>query len=130
MKKNKLLLAFVSIIILGGIMGLIKSFIPGMEYFDYRFIITGTSTYGLNEKPIYATIYSVIMALLEISCIMLFFNYHKTIIKYIMIVIIINVIGCIVAIILGDYLAILSLFLRIILLGYTVQVYKGLNLNN
>lgn len=124
MKKNKLLLVLVSIIILGGIMGLIKSLIPGMEHFDYRYIITGTSTYATNGKPIYAIIYSMTMALLEISCITIFFCYNKTTIKYFILIIVINMIGCMVAIILGDYLAILSLFLRILFLGYTIHVYK------
>lgn len=124
MKKNKLLLFLVSIIILGGIMGLIKSLIPGMEHFDYRYIITGTSTYATNGKPIYAIIYSVIMALLEIFCITLFFHYNKTTMKYLIVIIVINMVGCMVAIILGDYLAVLSLFLRILFLSYTIHIYN------
>lgn len=123
-KKNKLLLVLVIIIILGGIMGLIKSLFPGMEHFDYRYIITGTSTYASNEKPIYAISYSMIMALLEISCIAIFFRYNKTTMKYLIIIIVINMIGCMVAIILGDYLAVLSLLLRILFLSYTIQVYN------
>lgn len=124
MKKNKLLLVLVSILIFGGIMGLIKSLIPGAEHFDYRYILTGTSTYATNEKPIYATIYSMIMALLEISCIVIFICYNKTIMKYLMIIIIINMIGCIIAIVSGDFPAVFSLLLRILFLYYTIQVYN------
>lgn len=128
MKKDKILLVLVSILIIGGVMGVMKVFIPGMEYFDYRYIITRTSTYEQIEKPLYAVFYSVVMAILELSCIVLFFFYNKTTIKYVFIILLINSIGCIVAIVIGDGFAVVSLLLRFIFLWYIYKMYSRFNI--
>ena len=124
MKKNKVVILIVSVLIVGGILGLLKSLIPGLEHLDYRYLFTKTSTYATNEKPMYAVIYSIVMALLELSCMCVLFSYSKKTIRLVLFLLYVNAIGCFIAICLGDLLAIVSLLIRILAIGYIRRVYQ------
>ena len=117
-------LIIICIMILGGIMGLIKAFVPGLEHFDYRYILTNTSTFEITQKPVYAIVYSVIMAILELTCVIAIIRFNKNTITYVIGVLLINALGCLVALLLGDLLAIISLVFRVVLIVYFIKVLR------
>lgn len=123
MKRNRIVIIIICVLFLGGILGLIKSLIPGLEHFDYRYLLTKTSTYETGEKPVYAVIYSIIMAILELSCICVLVSYKKKTFKIVLLVLCINALGCFIAVCMGDLLAIISLLIRVVAIGYIRQVY-------
>ena len=125
--KNKyktIALIFVYILIVGGIMGLIKTLVPGLEHFDYRYIFTKTSTFEMAQKPEYAIVYSVIMAILEITCVIAIIKFNKKTVLFVIGVLSINVLGCLVALLLGDLLALISLISRVVVIVYFIKVLR------
>ena len=130
MDKNKIIAKIiVAVLFIGGVMGLLKAFIPGLEHFDYRYLLTGTSTFSSEKLPFYAVIYGVVMALLEISCGVLFFIYTKKVIIFVTTVLVINALGCAVAIAMGDLFAVASLIIRIVLLAFFIILLKRMDHN-
>jgi len=115
---------FICIMIAGGIMGLLKTFVPGLEHFDYRYIFTKTSTFETAQKPVYAIVYSAIMAMLELVCIIAIIKLNKKTIHFVIGVLSINALGCLVALLLGDLLAIISLVFRVVLIVYFIKVLR------
>ena len=55
-----------TIILFGGIMGVIKGVFPGAYWLSFRYIFFETSTYTVDEMPLYAQVYGITMGLMEI----------------------------------------------------------------
>lgn len=105
MKQEKVIFYCFAIIWgIGGILGLIKGLIPNMELLNFRYLIFQSTTF--EELPLYANIYGVIMALLEIIAAVFLFLQKKKMLLFVTIVIIINMLGCILAILAGDLFAV------------------------
>ena len=129
MMKNKyktIALIFSYILIIGGMMGLIKTFVPGLEHFDYRYIFTKTSTFETAAKPVYAIIFSVVMAILELTCVIVIIRFNRKTILFVIGVLSINAVGCIVALFLGDLLAIISFIFRVAVIVYFIKLLRML----
>lgn len=114
MKKNKILFNILIYIMLsGGIMGTIKVLIPNMEWLSYRHLLGMAGTFNNYDIPDYAVIYGVIIAILEIISSILLLAKRKVGIKFSIVTLSINALGCFIAILIGDVLAIGSLLIRL-----------------
>ena len=114
-KLRKKLIYIVGIIFLiGGIMGLIKALFPEMGWLSIRYILGNGGTYSINEYPLYARVYGGIMAVIEIGMAIIILLWKKKLFFLCIIGILINIVACIVAVLIGDYMAMLSLVIRLI----------------
>lgn len=113
MKKNKILFYIVIFaMLIGGIMGIIKGVVPHMEWFGFRYLLGMGGTFNKDHIPIYAVVYGVFMAILEIISSILLLAKKRIGIKFSIITLSINAFGCIIAILIGDILAIGSMLIR------------------
>ncbi len=94
-------------------MGLVKGFIPHMEWFNYRALLGLGSTFG-STLPLYARIYGIGMAALEILSSILLQLRARPGYQLALITLIVNSAGCAIAVILGDWIALFILLLRLI----------------
>lgn len=125
MNIMKILLYFIAIILtLGGIMGVIKAFVPDLEWLNIRYIINGNSTYTLGETPLYARIYGTVLAIMELLAAITIFRWRKRMFPIAILTFIISMVGCMIAIIIGDFLALFSFCLRIVPIYLLVKEYK------
>lgn len=126
MKKRKaILFIFASFILIGGIMGVIKGFVPHMEWLSFRYLLNEDLTFELGRTPIYARVYGVIMGLLEIISAGFIFAQRQRLLLFVAIMLVINILGCIVAICLGDMFAMISLIIRIVPLYFVLKEYRS-----
>jgi hypothetical protein len=113
MKKNKILFyILIYTMLVGGIMGIIKGLVPHMTWFGFRNLLGMGGTFEDNTTPTYAIVYGVFMAVLEIISAILVLTKKRIGIRFAIITLSINALGCIIAIMLGDILAIGSLLIR------------------
>lgn len=94
-------------------MGLVKGFVPNMEWFNYRALLGLGNTFA-GTLPLYARVYGIGMAALEILSSVLLLLKAKPAYRLALITLIINSVGCAAAIVLGDWFALVSLFVRLI----------------
>lgn len=126
MKKIKILFyIIIYAMLIGGIMGIIKVLIPHMEWFNFRYLLGMGSTYKAGEIPIYAAFYGFFMAILEIISAMQLMTKKKIWIKFAIITLSINALGCTIAIFFGDIMAIGSLIIRFLAI-YILIKFKNL----
>jgi hypothetical protein len=78
-------------------------------------------TYNGNGIPDYAVVYWLIMAVLEIISSALLLTKRKSGIKFSIVTLSINSFGCIIAILVGDILAIGSLLIRLLAIYIVVK---------
>lgn len=124
MKENKILFYILIIIMLvGGIMGIIKGLMPGMDWLSFRHLSGMGGTFNGDNTPAYAVLYGIIMALLEIISSMLLLAKKSAGIKFGIITLSINAAGCMTAILLGDITAVISLIIRF--LGIYILIRAG-----
>lgn len=110
MKKKKIIFyALIYITLVGGIMGIIKGLVPHMTWFGFRHLLGMGGTFKDDSFPIYSVIYGIFMAVLEIISSILLLTKKRIGIKFAVTTFSINALGCIVAILLGDILATISL---------------------
>lgn len=121
MKKTIIQYIFAIILLVGGIMGVFKGLLPNAYWLSFRHLLTGTATYEVNKMPMYVQIYGFIMGCLEIIAAAFIFSMKQALKKYVIMIMLVNAIGCIVAILYGDMFAILSLLSRIILILFLVS---------
>lgn len=113
MKQIKILFyILIYAMLIGGIMGIIKGLVPHMEWFNFRYLLGMGSTFADGDIPIYAVVYGILMATLEIISSILLLAKKRNGIKFAIITLSINALGCIIAILLGDIMAIGSLLIR------------------
>lgn len=125
MKKRRiLLLIFASIILVGGVMGVAKGLTQNMEWLSFRYLLGGGLTSDIGQIPTYARVYGIIMGLLEIISASFIFIQKKRLLFFVLITLVINMLGCIVAIIMGDMFAIVSLVVRTVPLYLVVKEYR------
>ena len=113
------------IFIIGGIMGLMKAIIPDMDWLSFRYLLHGDGTYAVGKIPLYARIYGCIMAIMEIGMAVIILLWKKNLFAICIVVIGINILGCLVAVLLGDIFSIVSLLLRVIPLYFIIEEYWG-----
>jgi hypothetical protein len=99
--------------LIGGIMGIVKGLVPNITWFSFRHLLGMGGTFKEDIIPSYAVIYGVFMAVLEIAASILLLTKKRIAIKFSIITMSINALGCVIAILLGDILAIGSLLTRI-----------------
>ncbi|PRR82523.1 hypothetical protein [Clostridium vincentii] len=125
MKRNKILLyVLIFTMLIGGIMGIVKGLIPNMTWFSFRHLLRVGGTFKSDVIPTYAVAYGIFMAVLEIISSVLLLTKKGIGIKFAIITLSINALGCIVAILLGDILAIGSLLIRFFAI-YILIKYKS-----
>ncbi len=118
---RKVLLYIVAIIfLLGGIMGLVKTFVPQMDWLSFRSMITHES----GEYPLYVRIYGGIMAVMEIGLAAIILLWKEKLFSICIVIIGINMLGCLIAVLSGDFFGIISLLLRILPLYLLIAEYK------
>ena len=121
--KKILFYILIFILLIGGLMGVVKGFVPDMTWFGFRYLL-GFGTAFHEVTPQYAVIYGISMAILEIISSILLLANRRAGILFATITLSINACGCLVAILLGDLLAIGSLLTRFIGI-YILYVNKG-----
>ena len=110
---RKILLYICAVVFLiGGVMGIIKSLLPNMEWLSFRALLSNTPV--AVDIPPFIRIYSIVMGVLEIFAAIVIFSQKKRLFFWLKIMLVLNMAGCIVAIVMGDFLAIASLILRFI----------------
>lgn len=124
MKKGIIEYVLATILLVGGVMGVIKGLLPDEYWLSFRHLLTGTATYEANQMPLYAQIYGFIMGWMEIMAAVFIFSKKQTLKKYVIMILFINAIGCIVAILSGDMFAIISLLLRISFIWFIVTTQE------
>lgn len=62
---------------LGGIMGIAKGLFPQLEWLNLRYLLHGDGTFAIGEMPIYARLYGIAMAALEIIFAVIIFLWKK-----------------------------------------------------
>lgn len=114
MKKIKILFyILIYSMLIGGIMGIIKGLVPHMEWLNFRYLLGMGSTFKASNAPAYAVIYGIFMAMLETISSILLIAKKRIGIKFSIITLSINSLGCIIAIFIGDIMAFGSLLIRI-----------------
>jgi len=122
--RKIILYCFAGIFLVGGILGIVKGLFPDMYWLNFRELLGGGSTFEIGETPVYARIYGVAMALLEIISAICLFIQKKNLLLLVAVIIIINMFGCIVAVFIGDLFAVFSLLLRFIPLYFVIKSYR------
>lgn len=113
MKRIKILFyILIYAMLIGGIMGIIKGLVPHMEWFNFRYLLGMGSTFTNEHIPTYAVVYGIFMAILEVISAILLLTKKRNGIRFAIITLCINALGCIIAILLGDIGAIGSLLIR------------------
>lgn len=115
--------------LIGGIMGIVKGLIPNMTWLSFRHILRLGGTFKSDVIPAYAVAYGILMAVLEIISSVVLLTKKGIGIKFAIITLSINALGCIVAILLGDILAIGSLLIRTFAVYILIEYKKFLSLN-
>ncbi len=108
-------------------MGVIKGLIPKAYLLSFRHLLIGTATFEANEMPLYAQIYGFIMGWMEIIAAFFLFINRQSLKKYVIVILLLNAIGCIVAILCGDMFAIVSLILRVIFILFIIKASESRN---
>ena len=80
-----------------------------MEWLRIRYILGNGGTYSMNEYPMYANVYGGVMAVIEIGMAIIILLSKKQLFFLCIIGILIIIVACIVAVLMGDYVAMLSL---------------------
>jgi len=124
-KRKVILFILASIILIGGIMGVIKGFVPYMEWLSFRYLLSEDLTFELGQMTIFARVYGVIMGLLEIISAGFIFTQRQRLLLFVAIMLVINILGCIVAICMGDMFAMVSLIIRIVPLYFVLKEYRS-----
>lgn len=125
MKKQRILLLIcASIILVGGVMGVVKGLMQNMEWLSFRYLLGGGATFDIGQIPTYARVYGFVMGLLEIMSACFIFIQKKRLLFFVAITLVINMFGCIVVIVMGDMLAIVSLVLRAVPLYLVVKEFR------
>lgn len=105
-----LLWVLIAVLLAGGVMGLIKGFVPGMSNLSFR-ALAGFSS-GSNARPFYEVLYGVVMACLELIAAGCLLTRRLWAFRVAAAVLVLNMAGCVVALALGDVFAAVSLVLR------------------
>ena len=66
------------------------------------------------------------MAILELTCVIVIIKFNRKTILFVIGVLSINAVGCIVALFLGDLLAIISLIFRVAVIVYFIKLLRML----
>lgn len=119
---RKTLLYIVAIIfLLGGMMGLVKTFVPQMDWLSFRSMIT----YEVREYPPYVRIYGGIMAVMEIGLAAIILLWKEKLFPICIITVGMNMLGCLIAVLIGDVFGMVSLIVRILPLYLLIAEYKN-----
>lgn len=121
--KKILFYILIFIMLTGGLMGIVKGLIPNMTWFSFRHLLGLGGTFN-KSIPLYAVVYGISMAILEIISSILLLTKKRIGIVFAVITLSINACGCIVAILLGDLPAIGSLLLRFLGI-YVLHINKN-----
>lgn len=105
-------------------MGVVKGLFPSMEWLSVRGFLGAGFTFDTGRVPVYARIYGMAMGLLEVISALFILLKTKQLL-FVVVVLIINIIGCAVAVLLGDRIAIISLVVRTIPLYFVIKEYSG-----
>lgn len=131
MKKNNILILLYILIftmLLGGIMGIIKGLVPNMTTLSFHHLLGMGGTFKNDDIPLYAVLYGIFMATFEIISSILLLNKKRIALKFTLITLSINALGCIISIFLGDIFAISSLLFRFFGIFILIRVdYLSLN---
>ena len=129
MKKNNILFyILIATMLFGGIMGIIKGLAPNMTTLSFRHLLGMGGTFTNDDIPLYAALYGLFMATLEIISSILLLTKKRIAIKFTLMTLLINSLGCIFSIFLGDIFAIGSLLTRFFGI-YILLKAKGLYLS-
>ncbi|MCL1964539.1 MAG: hypothetical protein FWF69_05705 [Firmicutes bacterium] len=107
------LYCFAIIFLFGGIMGIAKGFSPEMEWLSFRYILGGGASFEAQDTPLYARVYGVVMGSLEIIAVALILCRQRKWL-FIEVILLINMLGCLIALAFGDMFSIVSFAIRII----------------
>ncbi|GFP76268.1 hypothetical protein [Clostridium fungisolvens] len=130
MKINKILFYVLTFAMLvGGIMGIVKGLVPKMTWFSFRHLLGMGGTFNGDNIPNYAVVYGILMAMLEIVSSILLLTKKRIAIKFSIITMSINALGCVIAILLGDILAIGSLLIRFFAIYILIKAQEFISLN-
>lgn len=130
MKINKILFyVLIFSMLVGGIMGIVKGLVPNMTWFGFRHLLGMGGTFKEDTIPSYAVIYGIFMAVLEILASILLLTKKRIAIKFSIITMAINALGCFIAILLGDILAIGSLLTRFVAIYILIKAQDFILLN-
>lgn len=125
MKKWKVIFNILVIyMLLGGVMGLIKGFFPEMVWFNYRYLMGLGSSFEVHTMPLYAVIYGILMAALEVLTGILLLRKSKIGLKLAFTTVSINALACLIVFLIGDMMALLSFILRLFGLFVLYKVKK------
>lgn len=128
-KSNILVYVLIFTMLIGGIMGIVKGLIPNMTWFSFRHLLRIGGTFKSDVIPNYAVAYGIFMAVLEIISSVFFLTKKGIGIKFAIITLSINALGCIIAILLGDILAIGSLLIRFFAIYILIKYKSFISLN-
>ena len=121
--KRILFYILIFVMLIGGLMGIVKGVAPGMAWLNFRHILVLGDTFN-KTTPLYAVVYGISMAVLEVISSILLLTNRRVGILFATITLSINACGCVVAIFVGDMMAIVSLLFRF--LGICIlQMSKG-----
>jgi len=125
MKKWKVIFnILIAYMLIGGAMGLIKGFVPDMVWFNYRYLMGLGSSFEVHAMPLYAVVYGIVMAFLEVLIGILLLRRTQIGLKLAFITVSINALACLIAFLMGDIIALLSLSLRLFGLFVLYKVRK------
>lgn len=110
--------------LIGGFMGIIKGLVPDEEWLSFRYLLGMGGTFKEADIPFYAFIYGIAMSILEIISSILILTKNRNGIKFAFITICINTLGCMISFILGDVVAIGSIFIRLVALYVLIKVKR------
>jgi len=128
-KNNILVYVLIFTMLIGGIMGIVKGLIPNMTWFSFRHLLKLGGTFKSDVIPVYAVTYGIFMAVLEIISSILLLTKKEIGIKLAIITLSINALGCIIALLLGDILAIGSLLIRFFAIYILTKYKRFISLN-
>ncbi len=113
------------IFLIGGVMGLAKGLLPQLEWLNFRSLLGAG---GSTDHPAFMLaierVYGIVMAALEVLMAVLLLVFGLKHFKLALAVTGINTLGCVVAVIVGDMFAIVSLLVRIAVIILLVHVFR------
>ena len=124
------LLKIIAILFLiGGVLGLIKGFLPNAEWMGFRYLLGAGPTFQSGLMPLLACVYGIVMAVLEVTMAVFLLSQSIKALKFALIVVCINAIGCVIAAVMGDAFAIVSLVTRVVVILLLLRVYRQMQIN-
>lgn len=115
--------------LIGGVLGLIKGFFPQTECMSFRYLLGAGATYQSGSIPLIARVYGIVMAIIEVTMAIFLFSPSVKSLKFALVVVCINATGCVIATVMGDGFAIISLVARVLVILLLLHVYRQKQIN-